>query len=321
MRTRSIALSSRILAVVAMVAGGAMVAADYAEARSGKGGSVGSRGSKTYSAPPATNTAPRTAQPIQQSITQPGRTAAGAAANTATQAARGGLMRNLLMGGLIGAGLMALFGMGGSMAAVLGFILQGLVIAGLVMLVIAFFRSRSAANRPAMAHATAAGRGPQPNPQPAQQPAAYRTGAAMGVAAPELQISGDDFNAFERMLKDVQLAYANADVDRLGGLLTPEMLSHFARELDENKRRGVSNDLSEPKLLQGDLAESWREDGGEYATVAMRYEIIDALVEQKTGRVIEGSTSEPQEVVELWTFWRTAGAGPDKWELSAIQQG
>jgi predicted lipid-binding transport protein (Tim44 family) len=123
------------------------------------------------------------------------------------------------------------------------------------------------------------------------------------------------------MLKDVQLAYANADVNRLGGLLTPEMLSHFARELDENKRRGVSNDLSEPKLLQGDLAESWREDGGEYATVALRYEIIDALVEQKTGRVIEGSTSEPQEVVELWTFWRPAGAGPDKWELSAIQQG
>jgi predicted lipid-binding transport protein (Tim44 family) len=25
-------------------------------------------------------------------------------------------------------------------------------------------------------------------------------------------------------------------------------------------------------------------------------------------------------VTELWTFVRPAGAGPDKWELSAIQQ-
>jgi predicted lipid-binding transport protein (Tim44 family) len=142
----------------------------------------------------------------------------------------------------------------------------------------------------------------------------------IGAQAPELNITGDDYNAFERLLKEVQLAYANGDVDALSTRLTPEMLSHFARELDENKRRGVSNDLSEPKLLQGDLAEAWREGSSEYATVAMRYEIIDATVDLKSGRVLEGSTTEPQEVTELWTFYRPSGSTADKWELSAIQQ-
>jgi len=312
MNTHKARFSGKALAILAVLGAGAMVTADFAEARSGRGGSSGSRGSKTFESGPATNTAPRAAQPVQNSISKP-----GAAANTATQASRGGsMMRNLLLGGLLGAGLATMFGMGGGMAAVLGFLLQGLLIAGLVFLVISFFRRRSAANQPALAQATAGG-----TAQARDQQNAYRaTAAGVGASLPPVNIAGDDFNAFERLLKEVQLGYANNDINALGQRVTPEMLSNFARELDENKRRGVSNDLSEPKLLQGDLAESWREGNSEYASVDMRYELIDALVDQKTGRVIEGSTTEPQQVVERWTFWRPAGAGADKWELSAIQQ-
>ncbi len=311
MSTRSAIFSTKVFAVLATVAGGAMLTADFAEARSGRGGSFGSRGNRTFSAPPATNTAPRAAQPIQKSITQPGRPSP--AANTATQASRGGsMMRNLLLGGLIGAGLASLFG-AGMFANVMGFLLQGLLIAGLVMLVIAFFRSRS--NKPAMAAANAGAASTPPDAN------VYRANAGgMGTAAPTLNIGNDDFSAFERLLKEVQLAYANADIDGLGKRVTPEMLSIFAHELDENKRQGVSNDLSEPTLLQGDLAEAWQEPGGEYATVAMRYELMDATVDHKTGRVVSGSTTEPQQVTELWTFYRPTGAGPAKWELSAIQQ-
>lgn len=310
MTIRSKLLSGKVLALVAVLGAGAMVTADFAEARGGRGFSFGSRGSRTFKAPATTKTAPKAAQPIQKSMTQPGRPTAGAA----TQAQRGGLMRNLLLGGLVGAALASLFG-AGMLANVLGFLLQGLLIAGLVMLVISFFRNRSGANRPAMASASAAGASPTPGQQ------AYRESAgSFGTQAPDLTITGDDYNAFERLLKEVQLAYANGDVNALGDRVTPEILSEFARELDENKRRGVSNDLSEPVLLQGDLAEAWREGSSEYATVALRYEIIDATVDVNTGRVVDGSTTEPQEVTELWTFHRPAGARADKWELSAIQQ-
>ena len=61
--------------------------------------SAGSRGSRTYSAPPATNTAPRAA-PIERTMTQPARpgTAVGQAANPARP--------GLLGGGLFGGGLL-----------------------------------------------------------------------------------------------------------------------------------------------------------------------------------------------------------------------
>jgi predicted lipid-binding transport protein (Tim44 family) len=316
MNTRRVTLSARAFAVVAALAGTALLTADFADARGGRGGSFGSRGTRTFDPPAATRTAPNPST-VQKSITQPGR--AGAAANTATQASRFGGLRGLLLGGLIGAGLVSLFGLGGGLAAFLGFALQMLLIAGLVMLAIALFRRlRGGSSQPALAQATAVS-----GPAAAPQNNAYRTtqGGLGGAAAlPTLNIVGDDYNAFERLLKEVQLAYANSDINALGDRVTPEMLSHFARELDENKRKGLSNDLSEPKLLQGDLSEAWREHDGEYATVAMRYEIIDALVDQRSGRVVEGSTTEPQQVTEVWTFRRPVGGNAGQWELSAIQQ-
>jgi predicted lipid-binding transport protein (Tim44 family) len=98
--------------------------------------------------------------------------------------------------------------------------------------------------------------------------------------------------------------------------LTPEMLSYFADELSENASRGVVNQISDVKLLQGDLSEAWREGDKEYATVAMRYSLVDRYVDRTTGRAAEGN-DQPQEAREVWTFMRTRGGN---WVLSAIQQ-
>ena len=98
------------------------------------------------------------------------------------------------------------------------------------------------------------------------------------------------------------------------------MLSYFAEELDTNAKKGVRNEVSQAKLLQGDLAEAWREADGEYATVAMRYSLIDATVEAASGRVVSGSTTTPEEVTEVWTFRRPGNGTARQWELSAIQQ-
>jgi len=48
------------------------------------------------------------------------------------------------------------------------------------------------------------------------------------------------------------------------------------------------------KLLQGDLAEAWREGGDEYATVAMRYQQVDKTLDRATGKVLEGD-DKPDE--------------------------
>jgi predicted lipid-binding transport protein (Tim44 family) len=93
------------------------------------------------------------------------------------------------------------------------------------------------------------------------------------------------------------------------------MLSYFSEDLSENASRGLTNRVSDVRLLQGDLSEAWREGDVEYATVAMRFALTDSMVERASGRVVEGGT--PSEVTELWTFMRARGA---QWILSAIQQ-
>ncbi len=305
------------LATAALAASLAMVVTD-ADARAGRGGSLGSRGTNTYSAPPTTNTAPKQAAPIEKSMTQPGKanpgvTAGAATAGNAATASRFGGWKGILMGGLFGFALASILGPG-VLASILGGMLWFGLLALLAFLVVGFFRSRMGG--PAMAQAGAAGGVSQYTDN-----AAYRSAAGSGgPGVPALKIQQDDFNAFERLLSEIQTAYGKGDVAALGARATPEMTSYFAHELDENHRNGVRNELSGVKLLQGDLAESWREGTAEYATVAMRYAIVDAMVDTKSGSVVSGSRSEPQEVTEVWTFTRPTNGAATQWELSAIQQ-
>ena len=115
-------------------------------------------------------------------------------------------------------------------------------------------------------------------------------------------------------------AYGRENTDALGAMTTPEMLSYFSQDLAENAKKGVRNELSDAKLLQGDLAEAWQEAGSDYATVAMRYSLVDAMVDRTTGRVVSGDRAAPQEVTEVWTFRRDDRDPGQGWQLSAIQQ-
>jgi predicted lipid-binding transport protein (Tim44 family) len=131
-----------------------------------------------------------------------------------------------------------------------------------------------------------------------------------------IEIAPQDYEAFERLLTDVQAAWSNEDVEKLGKLATPEMVSYFAKDLAENKASNDINKVSDVKLLQGDLAEAWREGDTDYASVAMRFSLVDKTLERGTSRLVAGSET-PIEATEVWTFVRPRGA---EWELSAIQQ-
>ena len=139
---------------------------------------------------------------------------------------------------------------------------------------------------------------------------------ASAPAAPRWKSSPADYEAFERLLGDVQAAWSNEDVGSLEKLTTPEMASYFAKDLADNKARNDVNKISDVKLLQGDLAEAWREGETDYASVAMRFSLVDKTLERSTGKLVAGS-EQPIEATEVWTFARRRGTD---WELSAIQQ-
>ncbi|KRE06513.1 hypothetical protein ASE63_23945 [Bosea sp. Root381] len=324
--------------VVAVLAGALLLVPVIAEARPGGKGGFGSRGSRTYQAPPSTNTAPTGAQPFQRSAQpSPSQAAPAAGAAAAAQAARPSMARNLMMGvgaGLLGAGLFGMLSGSGffsglaSMAGMLGFLLQIALIGGAIWLALRFFRRRS---QPQLASAGAPlGRNMQ-QPQPGNRMgamggsgmgAAALGGAAAGRPAAEpqsqpLELSGNDFGTFERLLSEINEAYSNEDEKGLRDRVTPEMFGYFDEDLSGNAAKGLVDRVSDVKLLQGDLAEAWTEDGFDYATVAMRFSLINALYERASGKVVDGNATVPQEVTEHWTFARSRG-GP--WKLSAIQQ-
>jgi predicted lipid-binding transport protein (Tim44 family) len=278
------------------------------------GGSMGSRGSRTFSAPPSTSTAPRSASPIERTITQPSRP--GSALGGATRP--GGFFGGGLLGGLatgfLTAGLLGmLFGHGflggiGGFASFLGLLIQIGIVIFVARLAWTWFTRR---NQPAYAS------GPSLRdslPGAAPSGGGFGGFGGSGASSAPLEVTPEDFNAFERLLGDVQTAYSNEDVQTLRQKLTPEMVSYFVEEMTRNSSQGAVNKISDVKLLQGDLAEAWREGSDEYATVAMRYSLNDTMVERATGKVLQ---IEPSEATELWTFRRPTGG---HWMLSAIQQ-
>jgi predicted lipid-binding transport protein (Tim44 family) len=301
------------LAVVLSLALPLMLAVSSADARIGGGSSMGSRGTRTFSAPPSTSTAPSAAQPLNRTFTQPGNPGLGTAAAGGGFFNRpgGGMLRGLAAG-FLGAGLLGmLFGGGmfgglGGMSSLFGLILQIGLIVIVVRLAMSWWQRRST---PAYADA--------PTGAPAGA-STYRTGSGFGLGSgpAPLEIAPADYEAFERLLSDIQAAWSNEDVAKLHTLATPEMVSYFSGDLQANKARNVVNKVSGTKLLQGDLSEAWREGDSDFASVAMRFSMIDKTLDRASGRLVEGS-EQPTEATEVWTFLRPRGA---KWELSAIQQ-
>src|SRR6478609_9180551 len=156
----------RAIAIVLSLALPTVMAVSAADARVGGGFGSGSRGSRTFSAPPSTSTAPGTAQPFNRTFSQPGSPTMGSpAAAGGGFFSRGGMGRGLLGGlaaGFLGAGLFGmLFGGGlfsglGGLSSILGLLLQIGLIVIVVRLAMSWWQRR---NETAAAYA-----GPGPGP-------------------------------------------------------------------------------------------------------------------------------------------------------------
>jgi predicted lipid-binding transport protein (Tim44 family) len=342
-------IASRRSRVMIALAATLVLAGSAAEARVGGGrGSFGSRGARTYTPPPATRTAPDAAAPIQRSQIPnqgPAMNRPGTPAPNVAQPRRFGFGTGL-MAGLFGAGILGLlmgngfFGGLGGLASILGLLLQ----IGLVVLLVSFamkwFRRRQepAYAGPQSHNRSAAGGSVPPTGGRSATGGIGGLGAGLGGSAlggglgsalgglqqrrrrtdvrDEIGIGEKDYAEFERALVELQDAYSREDVAKLWTLATPEMAGYIQEELNDNASRGVVNKISDVRLVQGDLSEAWREGSTDYATVAMRFSLIDVLTDKATGRVVEGDPTQVQEATEIWTFRREQGS---PWKISAIQ--
>jgi predicted lipid-binding transport protein (Tim44 family) len=311
-----------------------LIAATAQPADARRGGSFGSRGARTYSAPAPTRTAPQQTAPVQRSMTTPTKGGSQAVApNGAAAAAQparrgflggmgGGLLGGLVAGGLIGALLGN--GFGGLGAGMMNTLMQVALIGGGVMLLMMLFRRRQQPQA-AFGGAAPAGVGPMgfgrdAAPDRGHTSAFAGFGGGAAAAAPavtEFQVTQADRDAFERLLGEIQAAFGAEDYGALRSRTTPEVMSYLSEELSQNATQGRRNQVTGTRLLQADVGEAWREDGADYATAALRYESIDVMTDRASGAVVEGDPNTPTQTTELWTFTRQAGL---PWKLSAIQE-
>lgn len=299
----------RFRLLAAVVALGLLLTPGLAEARVGMGSSFGSRGSMTWSSPPATGTAPRSAQPFQRSLTS--RRPSYGYNGYGMGYGRHSPFMSGLMGGLIGAGIGGLlFGHGfwGGGLGLGGFV--GLLLQILLLVWVARFLLRTVrGDRPVVAGGPMMfRRGPGSGSMPMR---------AGGGPSASFAVEPDDYRAFENTLYAIQAAWSERDLNALRALATPEMVSYFSEQLADQASRGARNEVRDVCLLQGDLAQAWSEGSRDYATVAMRFSMVDVTYDT-AGRIVDGSPTEHITATELWTFLRAAAGG--HWILSAIQQ-
>lgn len=314
----------KVVAVMAIGLATMLTMVDFAEARRAGGfGGFGSRGTRTFSTPPATRTAPTTAAPIERSMTpqtQGTRPATNAARNQTNRntgmfgGLAGGLLGGLMLGGLFG--MLMGTGFGGGFGF-LGMLLQIALVFFLIRWAMRTFGNRqpSYAGAGGMARSSAAAGGDAPRFE-IPRLGGGSAGPRPSQNADEIGIGQRDLETFEGLLKQMQAAYASEDYAALRRISTPEAMSYLAEELGDNATQGVKNEVRDVHLVQGDVAEAWVEDNLEYATVAMRYESIDYMVDRASGRVVSGDPNTPGESVEVWTFVRRKGTD---WQIAAIQ--
>ncbi len=137
--------------------------------------------------------------------------------------------------------------------------------------------------------------------------------------------SSDGSFSRENFLLDVresfmrfQDAWVARDLSPMRDLFDSDIFDQCQRDLDKMKSEGRVNKLENLEILQLEIAESWQEEGHDFITVTYEASLLDYVVSESSGEVLEGNSSEPVRFIEHWTWVRSSG--PGRWFLSAISQ-
>jgi predicted lipid-binding transport protein (Tim44 family) len=297
-------------------------------ARVGGGSSIGSRGSRSYSSP----SRPPTSGTYQS---QPGSTY-NQPSNQPSQPVQrpsGGFFRSLaggIAGGFLGSLLFRSLGFGGAGGwgggGGIG-LFEILLIAALIFGVFWFIkRRRQQATEGAYYQGTEPTQvdyGPSYQEQrysggmtDAPPPAQYGSGSVK-QADPYFNEQGFKDMAMDVFFK-IQGAWTERNPALVRSLLTDEMYNTLEKDADQLRRDKKLNKLDNIAVRSVDITEDWQDSGVDFITVRFYANLLDYVVDEATGQVVDGSKTQPVKFEEYWTFARRTGAG--NWQLSAITQ-
>lgn len=322
---------SKIFAGVALAGlfffGVSIAVETIAWARAGGGGSMGSRGGRSFSSPvkPSSpsfggsglNTPPRNPSPGQ----------IGPSPSTGGLFGRSPFMQGLaggLAGGLLGSLLFGGVGhasSGGMGAGGIG--LMDLALIGLLLfLAYRFFRNRRARAYSAAGQFAAAAQSRTMYEGVSHDPVSSRPEVELGfqrLRQADPAFSEEALNeTFQDIFFRVQAAWMNRSLDGIENLVSPEMAEYLKGEFETMKSRGTINRLENIAIRKVEPSEIWQETGRDFVTVLITANLLDYMVDDGTGGIVGGDKLNPVKFQEFWTFSRETGSS--QWRLTAINQ-
>jgi predicted lipid-binding transport protein (Tim44 family) len=116
----------------------------------------------------------------------------------------------------------------------------------------------------------------------------------------------------------IQTAWAARDMEAARDLMTPDMYETMQKECDRMRAERRINRLEHLTVRTVQVTEAWQETGQDFVTVHILANLLDYTIDETSHQVVAGSSAEPVQFAEYWTFVRPIG--PNPWKLSAIQQ-
>jgi len=230
-----------------------------------------------------------------------------------------------LVGGMLGGMLFRSLGFAGGEGSMGGGIgMMDILLIGALLYGIYWFIKRRRSEAPAGAsyrESSAPGAG-QITPVPAIEPQVRENDLETGLRHirqmdPRFDEKGFTDGCLDRFFQ-IQGAWANRDMSGVRNLLTDEMYRALQQEADQLKAAQQINRLENIAVRTVEIAEIWQEKGEDFITVQIYANLLDYTTDEKSGKVVSGSRTEPVKFREYWTFTRPVGDQP--WKLSAIHQ-
>lgn len=110
-------------------------------------------------------------------------------------------------------------------------------------------------------------------------------------------------------------AFARGDKEALKPLLAEDVYDGFAAAIDERAAQGRTVQTDLMSIRTADVTAASVEARRARVTIRFQSEQVK-VVKDAQGRILEGDPTQPEDVVDLWTFERDTRSSDPNWELA-----
>jgi predicted lipid-binding transport protein (Tim44 family) len=115
----------------------------------------------------------------------------------------------------------------------------------------------------------------------------------------------------------VQAAWMRRDTSSVQGLIGQQLKTEYDAQFADLKQKGLINRLENIAVRSIEIVDAGLEGQEVYIKVLFTANLLDYTVEESSGKVVKGDSSEPVKFEEFWTFARPVDS--TLWKLEGIQ--